>query len=148
MQFLLLIYNKYLQLKLGAIMISLNEFKSAGNISSVFSKLFHMRDAAHYAHLRTKSYSQHKALNGFYEDVLGLADQLIETYQGQYGLQKFEIQSVESGDFDIIKYLEDSARFMSEAHNALEKKDTHLHNILDEITALIYQTLYKLKNLK
>lgn len=129
-------------------MISLNEFKTASNIGVVFAKLFHMRDTAHYAHLRTKSYAQHKALNGFYDDVLDLADQLIETYQGQYGLQKFEMMSVGSADIDIIKYLEDSAQFMTEAHSALEKKDTHLHNIIDEIVALLYQTLYKLKNLK
>ena len=51
-------------------------------------------------------------------------------------------------DIDIVKYLEDSAKFMTESHSALEKKDTHLHNIIDEIVALLYQTLYKLKNLK
>lgn len=129
-------------------MISLNEFKNAGNISAVFSRLFNMRDTAHYAHLRTKSYSQHKALNSFYDAILDLTDTFIETYQGQYGLQKFEIPSVSSSDIDIVKYLEDSAQFMTEAHSALEKKDTHLHNVLDEIVALIYQTLYKLKNLK
>jgi hypothetical protein len=129
-------------------MISLNEFKNASNVTSVFSKLFNMRDTAHYAHLRTKSYAQHKALGSFYEDVLGLADSFIETYQGQYGLQKFEIQGVGSADIDIVKYLEDSAKFMTESHSALEKKDTHLHNIIDEIVALLYQTLYKLKNLK
>jgi hypothetical protein len=132
----------------GSKMISLNEFKNASNVSNVFSKLFHMRDTAHYAHLRTKSYAQHKALGSFYDDVLGLADQFIETYQGQYGLQKFEIQGVDSSDIDIVKYLEDSAKFILESHSALEKKDTHLHNIIDEIAGLLYQTLYKLKNLK
>lgn len=129
-------------------MISLNEFKSASNISNVFSKLFEMRDAAHYAHLRTKSYSEHFALNSFYDDVLKLSDTLIETYQGQYGLQKFEIVGYNSSDIDIVKYFENCGKFMTESHSALEKKDTHLHNIIDEITALIYQTLYKLKNLK
>lgn len=132
----------------GIKMMSLNEFKNASDIGHVFSKLFHMRDVSHYAHLRTKSYAQHKALNSFYDDLLDLTDTFIETYQGQYGLQKFEIQGHDASDIDIIKYLEDSSKFIMEAHSAVDKKDTHLHNILDEINGLLFQTLYKLKNLK
>jgi len=127
-------------------MLTLNDFKKASNISTVFSKLFEARDFAHYAHLRTKSYASHKALNGFYDDFLELTDQLIETYQGQYGIQKFAIQSVVESD--VVEYFEDLGKFLTESHKAVEEKDTHLHNIIDELTALAYQTLYKLKFLK
>lgn len=127
-------------------MISLKEFKNASNAGSVFSKLFHARDFAHYAHLRSKSYAQHKALGSFYDDLLDLADQFYETFAGQYGQQKFEFETVQEAD--VIEYFEDLAKFFVESHSAFDKKDTHLHNIIDEIVGLTYQTLYKLKFLK
>lgn len=127
-------------------MLSLNEFQSAKNASVLFSKLFEARDFAHKAHLATKSYAQHKALNSFYDNVLDLLDQLIEVYQGQYGLTKIEFSSVK--DADVIEYFEDLAKFVVEGHGAFDKKDSHIHNIVDEITALCYSTLYKLKFLK
>ena len=127
-------------------MMTLNEFKDAGNVASVFAKLFESRNFAHKAHLSTKSYAQHKALGAFYESVLDLADSLIETYQGQYGLAKIEMTA--SKDGDLLQYFEDLGKFLTESHSAFDKKDTHLHNILDELTALTYQTVYKLKFLK
>lgn len=127
-------------------MISLQEYKSASNISSVFSKLFQSRDFAHYTHLRTKSYAQHMALNTFYDEITNLADDFYETYAGQYGQIKFETETI--SEVDVIEYFEDIGKFFIEAHSSLDKKDTHLHNILDEIVGLIYKTLYKLKFLK
>ena len=128
------------------IMISLNEFKSASDVQVLISKLFETRDFAHGAHLRTNSYAQHKALNKFYDDILGLTDSFVETYQGQYGIIKFSFEAPKIGD--PVSYLEDAAKIFIEAHNSIDKKDTHLHNILDEIVGLTYSTLYKLKFLK
>lgn len=127
-------------------MLRLNEFKNAKDANLVFAKLFEARDFAHVAHLKTKSYAQHKALNGFYDDLLELTDSFIETYQGQYGLAKIEVSTVK--DSEPVEYLEDFAKYMMEARNSMSKQDTHLHNILDEIVALTYQTIYKLKFLK
>lgn len=131
-------------------MISLNQFKKAGasgGVGSVMSKLFEARDFAHSAHLRTDSYAQHKALGSFYEDVIDLADQLYETYAGQYGQFKFG-HAGGIKDEDPVKYMESLGEMLSGAHELFDKKDTHLHNILDEIVGLVYQTTYKLKYLK
>jgi hypothetical protein len=49
---------------------------------------------------------------------------------------------------DVISYFENLAKTVADSHNIIDKKDTHLHNILDEATALVYHTIYKLKNLK
>lgn len=127
-------------------MITLKEFKgdSKPSIEGVFSKLFEARNFAHYAHLRTKSYAQHKALGRFYEDLVDLADKFYETYAGKYGQVKFNAgPSVK--EEDPVKYFDALGSMLTEAHDLLEKKDTHLHNILDEVTGLAYQTLYKLK---
>lgn len=127
-------------------MMSLKEYKNSKDIKSLIKKLFESRQVAHNIHLQTKSYSQHKALNGFYDDILDLTDKLIETYQGQYGIvtgyENIEVTPVS----DVENYLEDCAKIFVLAREGF--KDSHLQNIMDEIIGLTYQTLYKLKNLK
>jgi len=48
--------------------------------------LFLARDVAHSAHLNTRSYAKHVALNEFYDGIIDLADKFAEAYQGKYGL--------------------------------------------------------------
>jgi hypothetical protein len=123
--------------------------KPQGGASTLFTKLFEARDFAHYAHLQTESFAQHKALGSFYENVVDLADTFYETHAGQYGKSSFSPTSggLNKGE-NPISYLESLAKMLTEAHSFFDEKDTHLHNILDEITALTYHTVYKLKYLK
>ena len=51
-------------------------------MNEFIAKLFLTRELAHRYHLSTKSYSQHKALQNFYEDLLDLIDDLAEMTQG------------------------------------------------------------------
>lgn len=119
-----------------------------------FSKLFESREMAHIYHLQTKgdgSFAAHKALNDYYDNVLELIDSIIEIYQGQYeivnGYDVIDTQSTQSKE--RIEYFTEFAQFIKDTrYMALSKEDTHLQNIVDEIVALTYQTLYKLKNLK
>jgi hypothetical protein len=120
---------------------------SEKNVTSMFSKLFESRDFAHYAHLKSKSYAEHKALGSFYEEIIELADTFYETYAGQYGQVSFNLSSTPK-DSNVISYMENLGKTLADGHSLLEKNDTHLHNILDEIVGLIYQTCYKLKYLK
>ena len=46
--------------------------------------LFLARDIAHRVHLKTKSFSEHMALNEFYNDIVEHADDFAEAYQGCY----------------------------------------------------------------
>lgn len=127
-------------------MLKLEAFSSAKDMGVVFTKLFEARDFAHKAHLETKSYAQHKALNSFYDDILDLADGLMESYFGKYGIQKIEIAQVKSQD--VVTYFEDFANFIQQAHASVNQKDTWVQNQLDEILATTFSLLYKLKNLK
>ena len=70
----------------GSSMLSLKDYKNAKDIKNLVAKLFESRQVAHNVHLQTKSYAQHKALNGFYENILYFTDTFVETYQGQYGI--------------------------------------------------------------
>ena len=127
-------------------MISLKDYKNSNNVKSLIQKMFESRQVAHNFHLQTKSYSQHVALNEFYDEILELTDKFVESYQGQYGIisgyEQIEIALVS----DIETYIEDCAKMFILGRDSL--KDSHLKNIMDEIIALSYKTLYKLKNLK
>jgi Family of unknown function (DUF5856) len=126
-------------------MLTLQEYKQSKGAKGLIQKMFEARQVAHNCHLKTKSFAEHKALQGFYEGVLDLVDEFTETYQGQYGLV---------GDFDLdikpvgdaVEYLEDCSKLFSVGRDSL--KDSHLKNIMDEVVSLTYRTLYKLKFLK
>ena len=117
----------------------------------LFSKLFESREMAHIYHLQVKgdmgSHAKHTALGEYYEGVLGFIDELIETFQGQYGIvEEYDvIDTKETGTKDTIEYFNELARFIKEERKCINAEDTHLHNIIDEVVALVYKTLYKLK---
>lgn len=108
--------------------------------------LFLARDVAHSVHLNTRSYSKHVALNGFYEEIVGLADKFAEAYQGKYGLiGPISLQSAKKTG-NILEFLEDQLNEIHEdRYKVVDKDCTALHNIIDEIEGLYMSTLYKLR---
>ena len=108
--------------------------------------LFLGRDVAHSVHLNTRSYAKHVALQGFYEEIVGLADSFAEAYQGKYGLiGPITLQSVKKTN-NIIEFLQDQLdEIESVRYKVVEKECTALHNIIDEIVGLYLSTLYKLR---
>ena len=60
-------------------------------IQELIGRVFAARDIAHRAHWRTTSYSEHKALNKFYESLPDHIDGIVETHQGLLGLVDPEI---------------------------------------------------------
>ncbi len=128
--------------------------KDMSNPVKLFSKLFESREMAHIYHLQVNgeegSHSSHVALNTYYEDILELIDTLIETYSGQYGIvDGYDIIDTNSTRTkDKVAYFEDLVEFVKYARKAISAEDTHLQNIIDEVVALIYRTLYKLKFMK
>jgi hypothetical protein len=127
-------------------MKSYNEYKNNSNVGGFFGRLFAVRQNAHVLHLASKSYAEHVALNEYYDGLTDLMDSLIETYQGQYGLVTVEQSS--SKEKEAVAFIERAAQEFADSHDLFDKKDTHLHNIIDEIVALSYKTAYKLKFLK
>jgi len=115
--------------------------------SELFALLFLTRDWAHRAHLKTQSYSQHMALQAYYEQVTELADKLIEAYQGRHGI--VEIPYLEAPkEADVIVVIEEHLGLLEGTrYTAISEKDTALQNIVDELVGVFLSTLYKLKNL-
>ena len=107
-------------------------------------RLFELRDAAHVEHLKTRSFAAHSALNGFYDDILGLADGFVESYQGKYGIVSIEIKQSKPDNF--LAFLEEFAKYVESSREVF--KDEFLKNQVDEIASLAYSTIYKLTYLK
>ena len=108
--------------------------------------LFLARDVAHSVHLNTRSYSKHKALRHFYEDVIELADKFAEAYQGRHGMigpisLMGAKKTTNITDF-LVASLEDVEKCR---YDVCDKSETAIQNIIDEIVALYLSTLYKLK---
>ena len=108
--------------------------------------LFLARDVAHSVHLNTRSFAKHSALNSFYDEIVELADKFAEAYQGRHGLiGPISLMSAKKTT-NIVEFLEDSlADIEKMRYDVVEKTDTPIQNIIDEIVGLYLSTLYKLK---
>lgn len=117
-------------------------------IGQFIAVLFLARDLAHRAHLRTTgpgSFAQHEALGEFYPAVVDLADTLAETYQGC----ELTLIDIPLLDNEFPGDIEESMRaqlkwIKTNRYKAVEKDETHMQNIIDEIVALYDRTIFKL----
>jgi chloramphenicol O-acetyltransferase len=108
--------------------------------------LFLARDVAHSVHLNTRSYSKHKALRHFYNNILDLADKFAEAYQGRHGLIGPITLMTAKKTTNIVDFLEDSmADIEKMRYEVVDKTDTPIQNIIDEIVGQYLASLYKLK---
>lgn len=121
-------------------------------IGQFVAMLFLARDLAHIEHLRvrgTGSYAAHQALGSFYDGIVGLADSLIEAYQGRTGELVQIDRFGDSKPQDITTALQAQLKWLeANRYKAIPQDDSPLQNIVDEIAALYLRTLYKLKNLQ
>jgi hypothetical protein len=113
-------------------------------IEELIERLFHARNAAHIAHWKTKSYAEHKALGHYYEDVIEQLDDLIEAYQGTFGI----IGEVDGQEKSIAKTIHDDIIWLNENRSKVAKGVPALENIVDDLTGMHMKTLYKLENLR
>ena len=118
-------------------------------IAKLIAVLFLSRDVAHREHLRTKSYAQHKALNEFYDEIVELADDLTEMYQGRNGIiENIPLLKENSTAGEPADKLAEHMAFIEKSrYSAVPKDDTAIQNKIDEIVGLYLSTNYKLRNL-
>jgi hypothetical protein len=97
-------------------------------------------------HQQTNVYSEHKALNNFYDEIVDLLDDLSESYAGIYGrLSGYEVEDLvdwTSTEATIAYYKGCYEWLVIERKSA--PQDSYIQNQLDEITQLVASTLYKL----
>lgn len=114
-------------------------------IGELIMALFHARTNAHVLHLKSLHLGEHKALNEFYDEVVDLADELAEAYQGDYGLIK-DFPPAFQPETDPLEMLDNLRNCVDRcAEEQFGKDDSHLNNICDEIRTLIARTAYMLR---
>lgn len=112
--------------------------------------LFQTRTQAHIFHLQTNSFAAHKALQEYYEGIVGLIDQIAEAYQGKYGIltgyrMNLSVTDLADGQ-QAIQYFDQILRFLELKRPSLPR-DSYLQNLFDTVEELVASTAYKLKYL-
>ena len=116
--------------------------------AELVARCFAARTAAHFLHLRTKSYAEHMALGEFYDAIAEAGDKFAECHmgvEGQFG--KFPHVPVQQ-DVDSTELLTDLHAWVSGHRAQCSGDSTELANLIDEILAVIDRAYYKLKFLK
>lgn len=99
----------------------------------------------HILHLQTRSYAEHKALNNLYDELEDLADELIEAYQGRFGLvMEYPKEISIKANTNPVEFVRWLGMYIEDNRDAVSEYSEH-QNIIDEIAALIDRTCYKLK---
>ena len=118
-----------------------DEFVSYIYDSQIKSKIYHWK---------SKSFSEHKALDDYNEKIEELIDGLIESYQGCYTLINIELYANSGNNFGCMEYFDNIRIFITTNRNNIEiiKNNTYIQNQIDEIEKALNSLIYKLKYLK
>lgn len=106
-----------------------------------------LRSQIHVYHRQTRSFAEHKALDGFYNEIVEQLDDFVETYQGRFGRVQFNnpnesLKNYEKGA--AAQALQQFVASTQEMKKELGEEPSDLQNILDEIVGLTQKTLYLL----
>jgi hypothetical protein len=127
-----------------------SEVSGSNDVSTFISKLLESREMAQVYHWTVKgdmgSHAAHLALEAYYSGVIEFIDDIVEIYQGQYGLiEGYDvIDTADSKSKDRLDYFKEIVEFVKSGRTCIKAEDTHIHNIIDELIALQYKTIYKL----
>ena len=97
-------------------------------------------------HHQTTSFSAHKALDNYYSEIVGLVDGLVESVSGIYG-RPTGYELVNPVDYQSVEQVQ--AYFQAlyaevQSERTMTFQETWIQNQIDEIAALIAETLYLL----
>lgn len=109
--------------------------------------LLHAATTAHIHHLKTDSYSEHKALENLYEGLTELTDKWTEAYQGRYAKIKDYPDGYKAPKKECLEEVREMGRMVATMRKDMPQ-DSELQNITDEIQAEIDTCLFKLRFLK
>lgn len=117
-------------------------------IGEFVGTLLHSATIAHIMHLQSQSYSQHKALQKYYEGIVDLADTVAEAIQGCLG----EIIDSYPPMFgnpatEPLEYLKSVRDYVIENRDAISEY-SNIQNEIDAVMTLLDSTIYKLTFLK
>lgn len=121
-------------------------------MESLMADLLESVTVVHKAHLKITgegSFAAHKAMGEFYEEIGGLADGLIEGYQGLTE----SLLDLGSGEAPTIKTAKECVSYLNSIYQKVDAVQavctySEINNDLDNVKSLINSTKYKLLFLK
>jgi len=123
----------------------LNE--AVATVGEFFLTLLHSATNTHLLHLKSTSYSEHKALGEFYEEIVDLTDGVIEAWQGK----NRQLAQYPNTYMPPLATGLDELNALSayvQANRNVVGSDSELQNLVDGIQELIDSIIYKLTFLK
>ena len=122
--------------------------EGTGTIKDLISKVFCTRNLLHFAHWKTTSYAQHRAMGSLYDSIVDQVDKIVEAYQGKFGLLDGLTTPKAKVPKDICKHVEEESNWMCNNKDSISNDNDAVKNLLDELEAMYLSTIYKLKNLR
>lgn len=116
-------------------------------IGEFFLKLLHAATNGHILHLQSKSYSEHKALQKYYEELPDLVDNIIEQWQGAYQTIVEYPSNYNPPVSDALTEVYEIRDFVAKNRSVVGDYSS-IQNQVDELMSLLDSTVYKLTFLK
>lgn len=118
-----------------------------GTIEDLVAKAFATRNLVHFAHWNTNSYASHMALGDLYEEIIDSIDELVECYQGKFGLLKGLRTGSAVVPTNILAHVQAEADWIDANRCGICKGIDALESLLDIVSSQYLRTIYKLQNL-
>jgi len=110
-----------------------------------------MRPLIHQMHFDTQSYSQHMALNEYYDGIDDLIDEIAECSMGAYNIDLLENISGRSMKFtyqrssNAVSLIKEFNNYCSRVRQAAKEKDEGwLQNLIEGVQGFNHRIIYKL----
>ena len=118
-------------------------------VGTFVSTLLHSATLTHLMHFKTTSYSQHVALNAYYDEIPELVDSLVESIQGAYEtiIEPYPSMFGNGNGDDPLAYMVSLRNYVRDYRDQMPQ-DSEIQNEIDSIANLINHTVYKLRFLK
>jgi hypothetical protein len=117
-------------------------------LNQFVSTLWQSRTQAHVFHHQVQgigSFSEHKALRKYYEEIVPLVDGFVESVQGRYGIildySTYPIANWKEGS--SMEYFHMLCGFVEEGRKSLPQ-ESWIQNQIDELAQLLYEIKYLL----
>ncbi len=116
-------------------------------IEELISRVFATRNIAHLEHWKTKSYSDHVALGDLYDGLIDEIDNIVETYQGFFGL--VNIKSIEFVNTnDVLSHLKEESEWIEVNRDVISNGVNAVANLIDGLSGLYLKIINRLENFK
>ena len=140
--------TKALQVGQAAHASGFKESEMENIIGEFVGTLMHSGTIVHFMHLQTKSYSVHKALQKYYEQIIDGADTIAEAWQGCTGQIIDNYPSMFGNPAaEPLDYLTSIRDYVIANRDAVSEY-SNIQNEIDAVMTLLDSTIYRLTFLK